>query len=159
ARNAFVHDRRGNLTTMVDAHGRAQRLRYEAAGGLVGVTERRGGTWETTWDESGTRPVRRVGPEGFEESFEWDGEGRIVAHHLGPPQARATTRWSYAAPGHTTPSLIVEPGGAEMAIEVSDDDLALSVTDADGVRAEMAYDADGQVTSVTDALGNATRLT
>ncbi|HWD72341.1 MAG TPA: DUF6531 domain-containing protein, partial [Actinomycetota bacterium] len=82
ARNAFVHDRRGNLTTMVDAHGRPQRLRYDASGRLVGLTERRGGTWETTWDASGSRPARRVGPEGFEESFEWDDQGRIVAHHL-----------------------------------------------------------------------------
>src|SRR5207253_1595319 len=87
---------------------------------------------------------------------EWDTRGRIVAHHLGPPQARATTRWSYAAPEHTTPSLVVEPGGAETRIEVSGDDLAVSVTDADGVRAELAYDADGQMTSVTDALGNVT---
>src|SRR5207248_10137779 len=61
ARNAFVHDRRGNLTTMVDAHGRPQRLRYDDRGRLVGLTERRGGTWETTWDSSGSRPLRRVG--------------------------------------------------------------------------------------------------
>ncbi|TMK51013.1 MAG: RHS repeat protein [Actinobacteria bacterium] len=158
ARNAFVHDRRGNLTTMVDADGRPQRLRYDADGRLVGLSERRGGTWETTWDPSGSRPARRVGPEGFEESFEWDGQGRIVAHHLGPPGSAATTRWSYASPEHTTPSLIVEPGGARTVIEVSGDDLATSITDADGVRAEMAYDADGQMTSLRDALGNTTRL-
>ncbi|HEX9315139.1 MAG TPA: DUF6531 domain-containing protein, partial [Actinomycetota bacterium] len=158
ARNAFVHDRRGNLTTMVDAFGRPQRLRYDEAGRLVGLTERRGGTWETTWDPSASRPVRRVGPEGFEESFEWDGAGRIVAHHLGPPEAAATTRWSYTSPEHTTPSLIVEPGGARTVIDVSGDDLATSITDADGVRAEMAYDADGQMTTVADALGGVTRL-
>lgn len=158
ARNAFVHDRRGNLTTMVDAYGRPQRLRYDDAGRLVGLTERRGGTWETTWDASGSRPLRREGPEGFCESFEWDGSGRIVAHHLGPPGSAATTRWSYASPEHTTPSLIVEPGGARTVIEVSADDLATSITDADGVRAEMAYDADGQMTSLSDALGNVTRL-
>jgi RHS repeat-associated protein len=154
ARNAFVHDRRGNLTSMVDAYGRAMRMRYDAAGRLVGFTERRGGTWETAWDEAGSRPVRRLGPEGFEESFEWDGSGRIVAHHL----PSGTTRWSYSAPEHTTPSLIVDPGGASTQIEVSDDDLALSVTDADGVRSEMSYDADGQLVSVADALGNVTRL-
>ena len=43
-------------------------------------------------------------------------------------------------------------------IDVSGGDLATSITDADGVRAEMAYDADGQMTSITDALGNVTRL-
>ncbi|HEY4937486.1 MAG TPA: DUF6531 domain-containing protein, partial [Actinomycetota bacterium] len=107
ARNAFVHDRRGNLTSMVDAYGRAMRMRYDASGRLVGFTERRGGTWEVAWDEAGSRPVRRVGPEGFEESFEWDGSGRIVAHHL----PTGTTRWSYSAPDHATPSLIVDPGG------------------------------------------------
>src|SRR3984893_1002043 len=154
ARNAFVHDRRGNLTSMVDAYGRAMRMRYDASGRLVGFTERRGGTWEVAWDEAGSRPVRRVGPEGFGEAFEGDGSGGIGAH----PLPSGTTRWSYSAPGHATPSLIVDPDGSSTHVEVSDDDLALSVTDADGATAVMSYDADGQMTSVADALGGVTRL-
>ena len=153
ARNAFVHDRRGNLASMVDAGGRAMRMRYDPAGRLSGWTDRRGGAWGVTWDESGTRPVRRSGPLGFAEAFSWDGSGRLVAHR-GP---WGTTRWAYDG-DHATPSRIIDAGGAETLIGVSDDDLAASITDADGVSAAFAYDPDGQATTLTDALGNVTRL-
>src|SRR5205807_2512858 len=82
ARNAFVHDRRGNLTAMVDSYGRTMRLRYDDAARVVGWTERRGGAWELAWNAEGTRPVRRTGPLEWEERFEWDDEDRIVAHHM-----------------------------------------------------------------------------
>ena len=98
-----------------------------------------------------TRPIRRTGPLGYEESWEWDARDRILSHRL----AGATTSFSYEGQ-NTTPSAIVEPGGALTEIEVSGDDLPVAVVDADGVATRYAWDQDGQLAGTTDALGNAT---
>jgi RHS repeat-associated protein len=152
ARNAFVHDRKGNLVSMVDAYGRAMRMRYDAAGHMVGFTDRRGSVFDIVWNEAGTRPVRRTGPLGYDESWAWDGQDRLVSHRL--PSGSAS--YAYEA-SDTTPSRVTAPDGSTTLIEV-DDDLPVALVDADGVRVELAWDADGQLTAVTDALGNRTRL-
>src|SRR3982074_2769878 len=90
---------------MVDARGRAMRMRYDAAGRLVGFTERRGGVWEIAWNEAGTRPVRRGGPAGLAEAVRgggaasggpWRGTGPTASWRT--PSARRGGRRPPAGP-------------------------------------------------------------
>ena len=50
-RNAFTHDRRGNLTAMVDGLGRALSLTYDEAGRVTSVRDRTGATTRYAFDE------------------------------------------------------------------------------------------------------------
>jgi RHS repeat-associated protein len=152
ARNAFVHDRRGNLTAMVGADGATLRTRHDAQGRMVGWRDRRGSEWTVAWNGSGTRPLSRRGPEGWEESFEWDDEDRLVESR----SPAGVTRYEYDD-GRHTPRRVVEDG-AVTTVEVGDDDLPRAVTDADGVRVDLAWDPDGQLVSATDALGGRSRF-
>src|SRR5205807_7410317 len=77
ARNAFVHDRRANLTAMVDANGRAMRMRYDTRGHMVGYTDRRGSVFEIAWNKEGTRPLRRTGPHRYDAPWAGDGHDRV----------------------------------------------------------------------------------
>jgi len=135
----FVHDRRGNLTTMVDAYGRPSACATTPMGawwGSASAGRDLGDDLGRLGEQAGTPG----GPEGFEESFEWDREGRIVAHHLGLRKS-GHDPVVLRLPEHNHPLADHRARGAGTVIEVSGDDLATSVTDADGVRAEMAYDA------------------
>jgi RHS repeat-associated protein len=151
-RNAFVHDRRGNLTAMVGADGATLRMRYDAQGRMAGWRDRRGSEWTVAWNGSGTRPLSRRGPEGWEESYEWDEEERLVEYR----SPAGVTRYEYDH-GRHTPRRVIEDGAATT-VEVDDGDLALAVIDADGVRVNLSWDGDGQLVSVTDALGGRSRL-
>ena len=66
------------------------------------------------------------------------------------------TRYEYDE-RRQTPRRVVEDG-AVTTVEVGDDDLPRAVSDADGVRVELAWDHDGQLVSATDALGGRSRF-
>lgn len=151
ARNAFVHDAKGNLTAMVDAKGYALRLRYDDEGRLCGWTDRRGGDWTMHW--VGSNPVERLGPLGWSEKWLWDGRERLLAH-VSPA---GTTTLEYADTNRT-PSRVVEPGGAVTIIDVDDNDLPTSIADADGVKTTLVWNRDGQLVASTDAFGHTTAL-
>ena len=81
-RQAMVHDRRGNLTAVIDVDGSAMRLTYDHLDRVVQV-DRPGGRRVGLPVRPGRRVdrlVERVDPDGLSEHWEWDALGRVTRH-------------------------------------------------------------------------------
>lgn len=151
-RNAFTHDDRGNLTSLVDGNGHAMRVTYDTAGNATKVVDRTGAITERSFDARGNL-TSRTDPDGLGQRWEWDTLDRLVAeeHRNGE-----VTRYSYEGTNRR-PSKITDPDGATTTVEVDPElGLPVAITDADGVTTRYSYDRDGQMTSMVDALGGET---
>ncbi|HEX6568447.1 MAG TPA: DUF6531 domain-containing protein, partial [Acidimicrobiales bacterium] len=160
--NSFVHDEHGRLVGLVDGHGTELVKVYDRWGNPVAVTERNGATTRQDWDDR-ARLVRRVGPDGRAVTFAYDDRDRVVevavrAATAGAPApataavTAAVTRYRYDG-DERIPVEIVDPEGGVTRLTV-EGGLLRRVVDPDGVAVRFAFDAGGNLTSATDALGN-----
>ena len=150
--NSYVHDDRGRLVGAVDGHGQELTRVYDRWGQPVRVVERDGLTTHLTWDDRG-RLVRREAPDGTWFGFGHDDQGRVVAV---TSSTGATTRFGYEG-AERSPVQVVDPDGAVTRCDVQGGRLR-RVVDPDGVSHRFGYDADGELTAVTDGLGNLTTI-
>lgn len=153
-RNAFTHDRNGNMTAMIDGHGRAARIDYDDQHRPVSITDRDGARRRYRYDSRGNL-VHRMDPDGLFAMWEWDDEDRLIAE---VHRNRTVTTYTYEGE-HRRPSKVVEPGGGTYLIELADTDLPLAVTDPDGITTSFEWDDDGQMTAAVDGLGNRREFT
>ncbi|MEU2391289.1 DUF6531 domain-containing protein [Streptomyces sp. NPDC007369] len=144
----FTYNDRGFLTTIIDPDGADTRITCDSAGLPIAVTDRLGATstcqrdafgrsvlvrdalgavTHTEWSVEG-RLLRRVGPDGKEQAWTYDGEGNCVAE----------TDW---AAGTTT------------YFEYTHFDLVSSRTERDGSRYEYTYNSALQLTGVRNPQG------
>jgi RHS repeat-associated protein len=151
-RNAFVHDRWGNLTAMIDGHGAVQRMRYDDRHRVVALTDRVGATWTYRFDDA-DRLVERVDPDGLAMGWEWDALGRVTAEI---DRAGGVTRFSYEG-SWTQPVRVEGPDGSVATCELVDG-VAVAYVDPDGVRMAVELTEAGVATAAIDPLGNTTRL-
>lgn len=152
-RNAFTHDKRGNLTSLVDGRGRGMRISYDDRGRTTEVVDRDGARRRFEHDDHDNL-THRIDPDGLFAAWEWDEQNRLVAE---THRNRQTTTYEYTGDARR-PSRITDPSGATWTVELDDDELPVAITDPDGVVARYEWNDDGLMTAVVDALGNRTVL-
>ena len=151
-RQAMVHDRRGNLTAVVDTDGSAMRLTYDDADRVVEVVSKSGATWRYVFDPGTGDLLVRHDPDGRSQSWTWDDHGRPLTE---TDRTGAVTTFEYSG-DFRTPVRVVGPDGMDATAVLDTAGNPVSVTDADGVIRHLEWDRDGQVTGVTDANGATT---
>ena len=105
-RQAMVHDRRGNLTAVIDADGSAMRITYDHDDRAVRIVERDGATWQHAFDHATGRLVRRTDPDGLSACWTWDEHGRVRTH---TDRAGHVTTYDYVEGGDGECWSIVRP--------------------------------------------------
>ncbi|KUL25127.1 RHS repeat-associated core domain-containing protein [Actinoplanes awajinensis] len=144
--DVYVHDDRGRLLAVTDAHGQTLRRAYDEWGHPVTVTDRNGAVVTMSWDDRG-HLLRR---DGF--AYRYDDAGRVVEVSAGD----AAIRYRYDG-DNRTPSDIVDGEGGVTRVDVRNN-LVRRVVDPDGVTVDFGYDDAGRLITTTDALGNTARL-
>jgi RHS repeat-associated protein len=146
--NTYLHDGQGRLTGVVDGHGAELSKTYDPWGNPLSVTDRNGAVTLQQWDER-ARLTRQVLPSGATFAFSYDKSDRVVEVTV---STGATTRYRYEST-ERTPTEIINPEGGLTRLEVTGG-LVHRIIDPDGVEVSFGFDADGNVTSITDAYGN-----
>lgn len=153
--NSWLHDAKGRLIGVVDAHGHRQSMAYDSRGHLVMVTARDGATTLAEHDDRG-REVTRALPTGARIETRWDEQDRVVEVTIDNDGELATTRYAYAG-SDRNPSTWVDPEGGTTRLDW-DGNLLTAVTDPTGVRLSFDHDARGDLVAVTDAAGATARI-
>ena len=168
--NTWVHDDRGRLVRVTDSDGRSQRSGWDRWGNQVMVVERDGGRTARLFDDRG-RLTLEQGPTGARAESVWDERDRLTQVRLtpaarsgrtgGPRDAQgrdavSVTRYEYEGEDRN-PSVITDPEGGVTRLWW-DGSLLTRLEDPTGVTVSLAYDAHGDLTSVTDAAGGVHRL-
>ena len=151
---AMVHDRRGNMTAVIDADGRTMQLRYDELDRLVMVTDRAGQTWRYDYVGTASEVAAQIDPDGHRSTWAHDELGRVVRRS---DRAGNTTILEYDTRWRT-PSRIIDPLGAVTTLELDARSLCTSITDPDGVTSKWEWDQDGQLVATVDALGHRASL-
>lgn len=150
--NTWLHDQKGRLVGVVDAHEERQSTSYDGHGNPVLVTERDGAVTVHEYDDRGRR-TRTVTPSGAELTYGYDEADRVTTVVA---ESGAVTEYSYDGESRN-PSLLVDPEGGQTRF-TWDAGLLTEVVDPVGVVVRFAYDGHGDLVATTDALGNAARL-
>ena len=150
ARQAMVHDARGNLAAIIDADGAVLRLTYDDHDRLTTVVSQTGDTWRHEFHQVTGDLVRRTDPDELAQTWEWDHRRRLVAT---VDRTGGVTRLEYDR-DHRVPCRVVAPDGSTATAELDEWGQPLVITDPDGVVTRLVWDRDGQLAGVIDALGN-----
>lgn len=150
-RQAMVHDRRGNLTAVIDVDGSAMRFTYDRLDRVTHVVERDGADWSYVYDDRGDL-IRRVDPDGAMVRWQWDDQHRLVAE---TDRSGATTAMEFDTDFRSA-SRVISADGSVVSQTLDDRGLPLTITDADGVITSFEWDADGQMLASVDAEGRST---
>ncbi|GGF42677.1 hypothetical protein GCM10011519_15710 [Marmoricola endophyticus] len=167
--NTWIADAKGRQVGVIDAHDQRQSTAYDAYGNTVMVTERDGTVTIREYDDRG-RMVREVVPDGADVTYDYDDADRVVRVEVtgGDPTIEdsvdagegtgqvAVTTMTYTG-DQRSPSTITDPEGGLTRMEW-DGGLLQRVTDPMGVVVVFGYDAHGELTTTTDALGNVATL-
>ncbi|GAA4602732.1 RHS repeat-associated protein [Actinoplanes octamycinicus] len=145
--DVYVHDDRGRLLSVTDAHGHTLSRTYDEWGNPVTVTDRDGSVVTMRWDDRG-RLLRRGAFD-----YTYDELGRLVAVTAG---TGASFRYRYAG-ADRIPAEVVDGEGGVTRLDVRDG-LVHRVTDPDGVTLDFGFDDSRRLLSATDALGHVARL-
>ena len=154
--NVWVHDARGRLTGMIDAAGNRQSIGWDRWGNRVMVTGRDGGRTINQYDGRG-RLSMRVEETGARLSYDYDDADRVVRVRADDGSgAAAVTAYEYAG-ADRNPRVITDPEGGVTRLDWQDG-LLVGAVDPVGVRVRLGYDEHGELTSVTNAVGDTARL-
>ena len=153
--NVWVHDARGRLTGMIDAAGNRQSIGWDRWGNRVMITDRDGGRTINQYDERGRLSVR-VAETGARFDYDYDDADRVVRVRADDGSGAAVTAYEYAG-ADRNPRMITDPEGGITRLDWQDG-LLVGVVDPVGVRVRLGYDEHGELTSVTNAVGDTARL-
>lgn len=145
--NSYVHDDHGRLVGAVDGHGNELKKTYDRWGNPIRVTERDGSVTVQDWDER-SRLVRRQGPDGSWLAVAYDDVDRVVE----VATSGDVVRYRYEG-DERIPVEVVDAEGGVTRLEV-DGGLVRALVDPDDVAVSFAYDTNGELIAVADALGN-----
>ena len=146
--NSYVHDDQGRLVGAIDGHGHELTKAYDRWGNPVRVVERDGSTTLMQWGDHALLE-RRQQPDGSWFAFAHDDRGRVVQVEA---STGATTSYLYRG-DERTPVEVVDAEGGTTRLQV-EGGLVRRVVDPDGVEVRYGYDDRGELTSITDGLGN-----
>jgi RHS repeat-associated protein len=148
-----AYDDDGLIIARVNGAGEGVQHWYDSRGNRVRTVDAGGNVtaWEYGEDDL---PTRRVGPDGSEQRYGYDGGGGLasIADSAGPSYV-----FSRDAAGRVT---AVSVGDQPLwALEYDRQHNVVAETDARGARTVYAYDAMGRPVARTCALGRTTRVT
>ncbi len=140
-----TYDADGNLTSVTDPAGNVTRYQYDARNRLIATTDPAGGVTRDVYDGN-NNVIAVIDPDGNQTSYSYDALNRLVSitNALGN-----TTLYSYDADGE----LISETDGNGQVINYTYDGAGRLITETWQGTSEVintTYNADGQVTSVSD---------
>ncbi|WP_136485613.1 AHH domain-containing protein [Vibrio sp. H11] len=145
----YQYNESGQLTAYINPLGASWLLDYHSAGTLQSVTDPDGHQWEYEYNEHGLRTLSR-GPDGLAVHYDYDDIGRLIG--LRPEMGEAVT-FTYDALGRLSARTI---GGQTRRWRYEDTKrMPAQVVYEDGTHASFQYDIEGNLTKVTDAMGNA----
>ncbi|MFJ4894870.1 DUF6531 domain-containing protein [Streptomyces sp. NPDC088788] len=164
----YLYDERGRRTGWVDALGHVSTTMCDALGLSIAETDALGHTTHVERDAFGRivrsvdaagnvermgwtvegAPAWRTAVDGSQESWQWDGEGNLVAHVDGAG-SRSTTR---TGPFHQ-PVVRTDPMGAEYRFTYDTEVNLIKVTNPQGLSWDYVYDETNRLTTETDFEG------
>ena len=179
--NVWVSDEYGRLVALHDAEGGRTTFSYDTFGNRRLVTERDGSRIHRYYDERG-RQIREITAEGAEtlttydefdrvtsqiiSTFEVDQRKRYetyIAHMNGEgtedsaPQVLATQTFAYASPEDRYPSAVTDAQGNTTTFTWNQG-MLIRTENPEGVGVNFTYDKFGQPVTMSNDLGETTRL-
>ena len=179
--NVWVSDEYGRLVALHDAEGGRTTFSYDTFGNRRLVTERDGSRIHRYYDERG-RQIREITAEGAEtlttydefdrvtsqiiSTFEVDQRKRYetyIAHLNGEgtedsaPQVLATQTFAYASPEDRYPSAVTDAQGNTTTFTWNQG-MLIRTENPEGVGVNFTYDKFGQPVTMSNDLGETTRL-
>ncbi|MFG3259083.1 putative T7SS-secreted protein [Streptomyces sp. NPDC048172] len=140
-------DPAGLPTALTDPLGHTTHVQRGPHGRPTVLTDPLGNSTRHGWTIEG-KPAWRENPDGTRETWEWDGEGNLVAH---TDAAGHTT--SYTHTHFDLPATRTGPDGAEHAFTYDTELRLTKVTNPQGCSWRYEYDAAGRLVAETDFNG------
>ncbi len=155
----YTYDAVDRVTAVTDPLGRARSFTYDASDNQLSITEPDGATTTTTFDEY-NRPTAVTDPLGNTTTSTYDHNGNLTSR---TSPLGYTTTWAYDSLDQLT-SAVAPKGnvaGAYPATQRTEytydaNGNLTSVTDPTGAITTYSYNGENQQTSSTDALGETT---
>ncbi|UNS98616.1 DUF6531 domain-containing protein [Streptomyces tubbatahanensis] len=137
----------GLPTAVTDPLGHTTRVRRGPHGLVTALTDPLGNTTRHGWTIEG-KPAWRENPDASRESWDWDGEGNLVAH---TDEAGHTTAYTHTH--FDLPATRRDPDGAEYAFTYDTELRLVKVTNPQAREWRYEYDAAGRLVAETDFNG------
>ena len=153
--NTWLHDDKGRLVGVIDAHDQRQSMAYDGHGQLVMATGRDGSVTLAEFDDR-SRRTTQVLPSGARIDTRYDDADRPVEVVVDHDGVTATTRYSYAGASRNPSEMVDAEGGVTQL--VWDRNVLTRITDPTGVTVTHTHDAHGDLIATTDADGTTARL-
>ena len=172
--STWVSDKRGRILQQIDSEGRAQHTSWDRWGNLVVTRDRAGRRGVSQYDERG-RQTASLTPSGARLDRTWDEADRLTRLAVTMPQTSTTggapdearapdegertvavTALEYEGEGRN-PVRVTDPLGGVTRL-TWEGNLLTGMTDPEGVRLTLDYDAHGDVVAITNAAGDVSRL-
>lgn len=133
---------------MSDAQNKSlAELRYDNAGHLITLAGAKG---ESTAEyDSAGRVVSATGPQGAQQSWEWDTEGRLLRQTGQNATGEITADENYSYNALNQLALVTNMNGETTQFEYGNNSQLNNRTDANGSRTQFAYDSNGLRSSTT----------
>ena len=155
----YGYDASGRLATVTDLNGGVTSYTYDAAHRMLTLTDARGIPFLANEYDAGGRVTKQTQADQttYQFTYTLDGSGRVTQADVMDPRG-AVRRASFSAAGYslTDTRALGQPEEQRRTYErQADTNLVLSTTDALGRQTTFAYDALGNVTSITRLAGTA----
>ncbi|WP_246743283.1 RHS repeat-associated core domain-containing protein [Dickeya oryzae] len=151
----YTRDAAGRVETASDPEGRTWQHRYSPQGLLSGVTGPDGRVQRYHYNRRGL--LERLEAEGTSPvTFFYDGHDRLTERHIAHDQGVQVRRWVYEG-GRETPEKVIYEDGSETRFGYDGEGNLTSVTDALGQRYQFRYGAFDNLLEATDPLGASVR--
>ncbi|MFD4433003.1 putative T7SS-secreted protein, partial [Nocardia sp. NPDC058497] len=146
-------DPAGLPATITDAYGATTRIERDPFGRPAALTDAHGAVTRYEWTPEG-KPARRIDPDGYHESWTYDGENNLLTY---TNRAGLTTRYTYG--GHDKVAARTDPDGSTHRYLYNTERQLTAVINPLGQRWTYEYDPSGRLTAETDYTGATTRYT
>jgi RHS repeat-associated protein len=153
ATTSYTYDPRGLLTSIISPTGGLTRRAYDPHGNLIEQTAPNGAAWRWSHDVLGRR-VREIDPLGHETRWTWTARGDVAAVH---DAAGGVTRYAYD--GERRQTEIGHPGQRTVGLAWGGFNKLVGTTGPDRQTTRLRYNREGELTEVTNELGELHRLT
>ncbi|MCV9878103.1 RHS repeat-associated core domain-containing protein [Brenneria izbisi] len=172
----YDYDDDGQLTAYTDPMGSVWRYQRNAAGQLVEVNDPEGREWLHHYHDNGELATL-IGPDGVLQRYHYNPRGllsglerdnapavtfiyddydRLTERHIAHEQGMQVRRWEYEG-GRESPSKVIYEDGSETRFGYDVEGNLTTVTDALGQRYQFRYGAFDNLLTATDPLGATVR--
>ncbi len=149
----YNYDASGRLSTVTDTAGGTTRYTYDSSHRMVSITDPRGITLLTNEYDSAGRVIRQTHADGGVWTFAYTTTGSFISQTTvtNPRENKTTYRFNSAGYRISQTDAL---GQATNLQRQTGTNLILSTTDPLGRVTRLTYDANGNVTRITDPAGN-----